>query len=116
GATLAYRGHRIPAGRAGLEYVAYAHGSGADDLGGQMVEQIRAWDQAGQPTPVLHVFPAGTLDAELPEGRVLDEQHSRLVLTWPKPGTHHDGLALVMTAGWGPSSARISTRSVRRSS
>jgi protein-L-isoaspartate(D-aspartate) O-methyltransferase len=61
---------------------ARAHGAGAAAAAGQMVEQMRAWLDAGSPAPVLHVLPAGAPDGDLPAGTVLDKRHSRVVLTF----------------------------------
>ena len=53
---------------------------------------MRAWLDAGSPSPVLHVLPAGTPDGDLPGGTVLDKRHSRFVLTFApaEKGTHVD--------------------------
>ncbi|MFY1573270.1 methyltransferase, FxLD system [Verrucosispora sp. WMMD703] len=61
---------------------ARAHGPGATAAAGRMVGHMRAWLDAGGPSPVLHVLPAGTPDGDLPAGTVLDKRHSRLVLTF----------------------------------
>ncbi|GAA5200793.1 hypothetical protein GCM10023322_79460 [Rugosimonospora acidiphila] len=61
---------------------ARAHGSDAAAAGGRMVEHMRAWLDAGSPSPVLQVLPADTPDGDLPAGTVLDKRHSRLVLTF----------------------------------
>ncbi|PZG13524.1 methyltransferase, FxLD system [Micromonospora craterilacus] len=61
---------------------ACAHGSNAVAAAGQMVAHMRAWVEAGEPSPRLHVLPAGTPDGDLPAGTVLDKRHSRLVLTF----------------------------------
>jgi protein-L-isoaspartate(D-aspartate) O-methyltransferase len=59
-----------------------AHGAEAVAAAGQMVEQMRAWLDAGSPSPVLHVLPASTPGGGLPTGTVLDRRHSRMVLTF----------------------------------
>jgi protein-L-isoaspartate(D-aspartate) O-methyltransferase len=61
---------------------ACAHGSDAAAAAGRLVEHMRAWVDAGQPSPVLHVLPARTPDGDLPAGTVLDKRHSRVVLTF----------------------------------
>lgn len=61
---------------------ARAHGPDAAAAAGWMVENMRAWVDAGTPSPVLHVLPAGTPDGDLPAGTVLDKRHSRVVLTF----------------------------------
>jgi protein-L-isoaspartate(D-aspartate) O-methyltransferase len=61
---------------------ARAHGPDGAAAAGRMVEHMRAWLDAGSPSPVLHVLPAGTPDGDLPAGTVLDKRHSRVVLTF----------------------------------
>ncbi|WP_182874946.1 methyltransferase, FxLD system [Microbispora sp. H10670] len=83
--TLAYRGMPVPVdGRDGVrEFVTYAHGPDAEQVAAFLAGQITAWDAAGRPAPCLRVYPAGTSDADLPDGYVLDKRHSRLVISWP---------------------------------
>ena len=59
---------------------AHAHGPGAHAEALRMVEHMRAWLDAGQPSPTLHVAPAQTPAGDLPDGTALDRRHSRLVL------------------------------------
>jgi protein-L-isoaspartate(D-aspartate) O-methyltransferase len=61
---------------------ARAHGPDAAAAAGRLVEDMRAWLEAGSPPPVLHVLPSGTPDGDLPAGTVLDKRHSRVVLTF----------------------------------
>ncbi|WP_432983030.1 methyltransferase, FxLD system [Dactylosporangium sp. CA-233914] len=61
---------------------ACAHGPDAAAAAARMVKHMRAWVDAGSPSPVLHVVPAGTPDGDLPAGTVLDKRHSRIVLTF----------------------------------
>jgi protein-L-isoaspartate(D-aspartate) O-methyltransferase len=61
---------------------ARAHGQGAGAAAERMVGHMRAWLDAGTPSPVLHVLTAGTPDGDLPAGTVLDKRHSRMVLTF----------------------------------
>jgi protein-L-isoaspartate(D-aspartate) O-methyltransferase len=61
---------------------ARAHGPSAADAAELMVERMRAWVDASQPGPALHLAPAGTPDGDLPAGTVLDKRHSRVVLTF----------------------------------
>ncbi|ONH60410.1 methyltransferase, FxLD system [Frankia sp. CcI49] len=61
---------------------ACAHGNGAAAEARRMTDHMRAWVDAGSPSPVLHVLPAHTPDGDLPDGAVLDRRHSRLVLTF----------------------------------
>ena len=64
---------------------ATAHGHAAAAAAGRMVEHMRAWLEAGSPSPGLHVAPAGTPDGDLPKGTVLAKRHCRLVLTEGAP-------------------------------
>ncbi|MFI2279012.1 MULTISPECIES: methyltransferase, FxLD system [Catenuloplanes] len=65
---------------------ACAHGPAAAAAAGRMVAHMRAWADAGEPAPVLHVLPASTPDGDLPAGTVLDKRDRRLVLTFtPAP-------------------------------
>ncbi|WP_432844228.1 methyltransferase, FxLD system [Dactylosporangium sp. CA-092794] len=61
---------------------ACGHGPDAAAATERMVEQMRAWLDAGSPPPVLHILPAMTPDGDLPAGTVLDKRHSRIVLTF----------------------------------
>ncbi|MFG1928538.1 methyltransferase, FxLD system [Cryptosporangium sp. NPDC048952] len=61
---------------------ARAHGPSAGSAAGLMVERMRAWLNAGQPSPALHLAPAETPDGDLPTGTVLDKRHTRVVLTF----------------------------------
>ncbi len=62
---------------------AYAHGPEAAAAAGRMVEHMRAWLDAGSPSPALQILPARTPTGDLPDGTVLDKRHSRIVLTFP---------------------------------
>jgi protein-L-isoaspartate(D-aspartate) O-methyltransferase len=59
-----------------------AHGPDATGVARTMAEHIKAWQEAGRPSPHLTVLPAGTSDADLPAGHVLDKRHTRLVISW----------------------------------
>ncbi|MDT5025612.1 MAG: protein-L-isoaspartate(D-aspartate) O-methyltransferase, partial [Micromonosporaceae bacterium] len=61
---------------------ARAYGPDAAAAAERMVEHMRAWLDAGSPSPMLHVLPADTPDGTLPAGTVLDKRHSRVVLTF----------------------------------
>ncbi|MFC4588555.1 methyltransferase, FxLD system [Sphaerisporangium corydalis] len=84
--TFAYRSALRWTGRR-FDLGAYAHGTKAAAEAGRMVGHMRAWVDAGSPSPVLHVLPAHAPDGDLPEGAVLDKRHSRFVLTF----THEKG-------------------------
>ncbi|MEU0517698.1 methyltransferase, FxLD system [Streptosporangium sp. NPDC006007] len=77
--TFAYRSALRWTGRL-FDLGAYAHGNEAVAAAGRMVEHMRAWVDAGSPSPVLHVLPAHAPDGDLPDGAVVDKRHSRLVL------------------------------------
>ncbi|RCG19044.1 methyltransferase, FxLD system [Sphaerisporangium album] len=79
--TFAYRSALRWTGRL-FDLGAYAHGPEAALAAGRMVEHMRAWVDAGSPSPVLHVLPAPAPDGDLPDGVVLDKRHSRLVLAF----------------------------------
>lgn len=84
GASLAYRPPARPVDEAKSRYVigVIAHGPDGGSVAQEMADAITAWDQAGRPSPVLSVHPAGTPDPSLPEGFVLDKRHTRLVISW----------------------------------
>ena len=84
GPTLAYRAkpRRAAGTDARYEFGAVGHGPGAAGAARLLAERIRAWDVAGRPRPRLTVLPAGTPDARLPAGYVLDKRHTRLVISW----------------------------------
>ncbi len=79
--TFAYRSALRWTGRL-FDLGAYAHGTKASAVAGRMVEHMRAWVDAGKPSPKLHVLPAHTPDGDLPDGAVLDKRHSRVVLAF----------------------------------
>jgi protein-L-isoaspartate(D-aspartate) O-methyltransferase len=80
-ATFAYRSALRWTDRR-FDLGAYAHGPAAAVAAARLVEHMRAWVDAGNPTPRLHVLPAHTPDGDLPNGAVLDKRHSRLVVTF----------------------------------
>ncbi|SBW24291.1 protein-L-isoaspartate(D-aspartate) O-methyltransferase [Candidatus Protofrankia californiensis] len=79
--TFAYRSALRWTGRL-FDLGAYAHGPAAAAAAERMVEHMRAWVDAGNPTPRLHVLPAHTPHGDLPAGAVLDKRHNRLVLAF----------------------------------
>ena len=89
GPNLAYRARPRPIdGPEGpCEFGSVGHGPDAARVARVMAEQISAWDDAGRPSPRLTVLPAGTLDADLPAGFLLDKRHTRLVISWPTAAT-----------------------------
>jgi protein-L-isoaspartate(D-aspartate) O-methyltransferase len=88
GNSVAYRAKLRPAdaGQTRYEFGAYAHGPAAARAAGRLAEQIQIWDRDHRygPGPRLTVHPAGTPDAGLPDGRVADKRHTRMVLSWSK--------------------------------
>jgi protein-L-isoaspartate(D-aspartate) O-methyltransferase len=88
GGTFAYRATARPispdTGR--YEFGVYAHGPDAENLAGHFVDLIRTWDRDHRfgPGPRIEVHPAATPDAELPDGRVIDKRHTRVVISWPR--------------------------------
>ena len=84
GGSLAYRAKLRPAGEPGAyEFGAYGHGPEAARVAERLAEQIRRWDRLGRPTPRMAVYPASTLDADLPDGFVLTKRHTKIVIFWP---------------------------------
>jgi protein-L-isoaspartate(D-aspartate) O-methyltransferase len=88
GPNLAYRASPRPVdGPEGpREFGSVGHGPDAARTARVLTEQISAWDDAGRPSPRLTVLPAGTPDAELPAGFLLDKRHTRLSISWPTVG------------------------------
>lgn len=80
--TFSYRSALNWTGRK-FDLGASAHGPEASTAAERMVEHMRAWLDAGSPSPVLDVLPASTPDGDLPDGTVLDKRHSRIVLDFP---------------------------------
>ncbi|WP_371783274.1 methyltransferase, FxLD system [Streptosporangium subroseum] len=85
GPNLAYRTKPRPVDDDGasFEFGVFAHGPQAEQTERSLADQIATWNQAGRPVPRLSVHPAGTSDADLPDGYVLNKRHSRLVTSWP---------------------------------
>jgi protein-L-isoaspartate(D-aspartate) O-methyltransferase len=84
--SLAYHTFRETGpGTDSFEFGAYGHGPSGAALAGAVCEQIRAWDRAGRPGSAaqIAVFPAGTPDEDLPAGRIIDKQHTRVTISWP---------------------------------
>lgn len=67
------------------EFGVLAHGPEAGAVAQELCELIRVWDRdfRGGPDAVVHAFPAGTPDAELPAGRLVDRPETRFVITQP---------------------------------
>ncbi|GAA3389160.1 methyltransferase, FxLD system [Cryptosporangium minutisporangium] len=87
GGTFAYRSWRRQAA-GGAELSVLAHGPDAAELAEEFAEPHRVWgrDRRTAPPARIVVHPAGTPDAELPAGFVLDRPHTRTVISWPDAG------------------------------
>jgi len=88
GGSLAYQPKLRPmnADKTIRELGVYAHGPHAAEVAERFVEQIRIWDRDHRhgPGPRLTVHPAGTPDADLPAGLVIDKRHTRMMVSWPE--------------------------------
>ncbi len=67
------------------EFGVHAFGPQAAALAETMAEQVRVWDRLHRhgAGPHIAVYPAHTPDSDLPDGRVIDKRHVRIVLSWP---------------------------------
>lgn len=67
-----------------FEFGAHAFGPDAAALAEAMAEQIRVWgrDHRAGPGPRIAAYPAGTPDDQLPEGRVINKRHVRILISW----------------------------------
>jgi protein-L-isoaspartate(D-aspartate) O-methyltransferase len=85
GGNLAYRAKLRPADpdNTVFEFGAYAHGPDAARVADWLAEQIRQWDRRHRPKPRMTVHPAGTPDADLPDGFVLEKRHTKIAISWP---------------------------------
>lgn len=90
GGSFAYRAPRATSeDRTSFELVVFAHGRDADGIGAEYVSLIREWDRLHRhgPGARVEVFPAGTPDAEIGEGRLIDKKHTRVLISWPSPSS-----------------------------
>lgn len=87
GGNLGYLAVRGTGDKAELGAVAY--GPQARQHADTMASIIADWDHdvRGGPGMNIAVFPRDTPDAELPDGRVVDTTHRRIVITWPQADT-----------------------------
>jgi protein-L-isoaspartate(D-aspartate) O-methyltransferase len=70
----------------GSEFGALAYGLHADEAGGALVAQIRAWDEAARsgPAPTFAVWPLDTDRSAFPERTgVVPKDHSLITISWP---------------------------------
>ncbi|MBA9002855.1 protein-L-isoaspartate(D-aspartate) O-methyltransferase [Actinomadura cellulosilytica] len=68
------------------EFGVHAYGPRARELAERVAEQLRVWgrDHRGGPGPCYRIYPAGTADALIPDGRVIDKRHVRVLISWPQ--------------------------------
>lgn len=69
-----------------VEFGVHAYGPDALALAEAVAEQLRTWgrEHRGKPGPQYRIYPAGTPDDQLPEGRVIDKTYSRVTISWPQ--------------------------------
>jgi len=94
GRSFAYVTTRSIADGLDMELGVHAFGPESAELAEEVAEQLRVWDWEHRtgPGPRLRVYPAGTLDSRMPEGRIIDKKHSRVSISWPQAATaaaHH---------------------------
>jgi protein-L-isoaspartate(D-aspartate) O-methyltransferase len=86
GGSFAYRASQATSQeRTSFEFVVYGHGPDAGDVADRYVALIREWDRVHRHGSAarIEVFPAGTPDAEIGEGRLIDKKHTRVLISWP---------------------------------
>ncbi|NEC87813.1 methyltransferase, FxLD system [Streptomyces sp. SID12501] len=82
--SFAYRTVRRTDNPDRFELGAIGHGSQGQKVAEHLVEEIRVWDREHRRDRAqIEVYPASTPDGQLPEGRVLDRPHTRVLITWP---------------------------------
>jgi len=82
---FAYRMKRPSSSVDGFEVGVRAHGPDAEELAGQYLDALGAWQRhhADLPRPRIEVLPADLPDVALPPGRVVDKARRRVVISWP---------------------------------
>lgn len=85
GDSIAYLTTRSAAEPTSVEFGLDAFGPKATTLAELMAGHLRSWDREhrGGPGPQIRIYPAGTPDARLPVGHVIDKRHSRVTISWP---------------------------------
>lgn len=86
GGSFAYRAPRATTDdRTSFELMVIAHGRDAEAIGAEYVALIREWDRAHRhgPGARVEVFPAGSPDAEIGDGRLVEKKHTRVLISWP---------------------------------
>lgn len=89
GGSLAYVTTRDTDDKDRVEFGVHAFGPHAAELAEEVAEQLRIWerDHRGGSGPEFRVYPAGTPQDQMPEGRVVDKRHTRITISWPHPAT-----------------------------
>ncbi|MBV9140676.1 MAG: methyltransferase, FxLD system [Pseudonocardiales bacterium] len=89
GGSFAYVTTRRTAEEMTLEWGVHAFGPEASKLAEQVAEHLRVWgrDHCGGGGPQFRIYPAGTPDDQLSQGRVIDKKHSRVTISWPQAAT-----------------------------
>lgn len=85
GGNLAYVTTRGTDNEQDVEFGAHAYGPDAQQLAEDVAEQLRVWEREHRtgPGPQFRVYPIGTADDLLPDGRVVDKKYSRITISWP---------------------------------
>lgn len=85
GGNLAYVTTRSTANENDVEFGVHAFGPDAEKLAEDVAEQLRIWQRVHRsgPGPQFRVYPIGTADDLIPDGRVVDKKHSRITISWP---------------------------------
>ncbi|MET9443543.1 hypothetical protein [Streptomyces sp. NPDC006610] len=72
------------------EWYVHAFGDQGPALGAKLAEAVQAWDRdvrgdgGSSSDPAMTVHPAGTPDHRLSPGDVVDKNHCRVVVQWPR--------------------------------
>ena len=67
------------------EFGAIGHGPDAQEAAGLVVSETRVWHREHrEQAPEIRAYRAGTPDAELAAGRVVDRRNFRFTISWPK--------------------------------
>jgi protein-L-isoaspartate(D-aspartate) O-methyltransferase len=88
GDSFAYRASQATSEeRTSFEFVVYGHGRDAENIAEKYAALIREWDRVHRhgPGARIEVFPVGTPDAEIGEGRLIEKKHTRVLMSWPSP-------------------------------
>jgi protein-L-isoaspartate(D-aspartate) O-methyltransferase len=91
GESFAYVTTRGTAEEMDREWGVHAFGPDAGELAEEVAEQLRVWgrEHRGGPGPQFRVYPVGTPDDQLSEGRVIDKKR-RVTISWPQAATAAD--------------------------